>query len=202
VPQNPPRLREHGWDVTPIGDFRQTAIGLVCDRLDFRHLRLSWNGHLEFWTQADDESFHWDEAFQVNPPWHILFPYAIIESAESFTRLAREVFRVADYHGELRFCLGLYNIRGQYLLPGTPNTLDYMLSRGQIGRPGGLQPFTGQHLLVNPVTTQTEELPNAVAWGLTSQVYYGFAYTDDQIPLFDAEHRCALGQNPMGGGDT
>lgn len=195
--RNPPSLRRSGWDVTPVGDFQQTAIGLICDRIDFRHLRTLWNGHVEHWTQVDDVSFHWEES-NAPPPHRLLFPYAIIEPIECFAHLVREICRLANYHGDIRFGLGLYNIRGQCLLPGNPGTFGYMFARSDVGRPHGLQPFNDQHLIANPVTKHADELPNEVAWHLASQVYYRFGYADDQIPLFDDGHRCTLGDEQGG----
>lgn len=193
----PPKLRDSGWDVTPVGDFQHTAIGMICDRTDFRHLRLLWNGHLEFWTRADDMGFHWDE-FNSQPPYRLLFPYAIIEAAACFVRLMSQVCHLADYHGQFHFGLGLYGIKGQFLLPGAPDTFGYMRKRSEMGESYGPQPFASQRLIVGPVDAEADDLPNAVAWRLASQVYYRFGYADDQIPFFDAEHRCVLGSEHDG----
>ena len=197
VLRSPPKLREGGWDVTPVGDFRQTAIGLVCERTDFRHLRLLWNGHLEFWTRADDTAFHWDES-NSRPPYRLLFPYAIIEAAACFVRLAAQIYHIDEYHEQLRCGLGLYGIEGQFLLPGAPDTFGYMMDRSHIGQPYGPQPFGSRRLIVSPVDAQADDLPNAVAWHLVSQLYYRFGYADDQIPLFDAQHQCTLGDGQPG----
>ena len=199
--RNPPKLRDGGWDVTPVGDFRRTGIGLVSSRTDFRHLRLLWNGHLEFWNRADDLDFHWDEA-NSKPPFRFLFPYAIIEAAECFVRLVREICRVADYHGDLRFGLELRSIQGQYLLPGGPETFRYRRSRGMVGQTWGPQPFGAKNLVAAPFTKQADELPDAVAWQLASQAYDGFGYTDEEIPFFDSQHMCTLDESPRGGTDS
>jgi len=193
--QNPPKLRASGWDVTPVGSFRQTAIGLICDRTDFRHLRLIWNGHVESWTRADDEAFHWDQALAGPPPWRFLYPYAIIEPVVSLVLLAKEMSRVAEYTGEIHFGLGLYNIQGQYLPPCAPDSIRYVTARMDVAQPYGPGFFADQNLIVPPITAPAEELPGTVAWQLVSQVYYRFGHADDQIPLFDADHQCTLGRN-------
>lgn len=198
VLRNPPKFRQSGWDVTSVGEFQQTPLGLIGTRIDFRHLRLLWNGHLEFWTRADDSAFGWDDALTRQPTHAFLFPYAIIESAACFVRLVHEVCRVAEYDGELQFALGLHNIQGRYLAPGAPGTFGYARARNEAGRPGGPQPFASQHLRGGPVAVQVGNLPNAVAWRLVLAVYYSFGYANDQIPLFDEVHRCAMvsDQNP------
>lgn len=189
--RTPPKLRDDGWDITPVGDFRQTAAGLVCDRVDFRHLRLLWNGHLEFWTAVDNASFHWDE-FNAEPPYRLLFPYAIIESAECFVRLVGGICGTAGYQGEVTFGLGLYNIQGQYLLPGAPETFGYARRRAEIDQPHGPQPFPGQNLLAAPITARADDPARTVTWRLVSSVYYGFGYADDEVPFFDARNHCIL----------
>jgi hypothetical protein len=198
--RSPPKLRGSGWDVTPIGNFRAAAIGLLCGRTDFHHLRLLWNGHLEFWTRADEVDFHWEE-FNAKPPYRLLFPYAIIEAAECFVRLTSQMCQIAEYHGQLRFGLGLYHIEGQFLLPGEPDTFSSMRAWGMGAQPHGPQPFDSKHLIVAPIHVQAGDLPDTVGWRLVSQVYYRFGYTDDQIPLFDADHRCVLGQSSTEGGN-
>lgn len=192
VLRDPPKFRESGWDVTSVGDFQQTSLGLIGTRIDYRHLRLLWNGHLEFWTPADDASFGFDDLFAQQPTHAFLLPYAIIESAACFVRLVQDICRVVNYHGELQFDLGLYNIHGRCLAPGGPGTAGYAHARSNAGRPGGPQLFRGQHLRVNAVAERASNLPDTVAWKLVSQVYYRFGYVDDQIPLFDAGHQCAM----------
>ena len=191
--RKPEKLRHAGWDVTPVGDFRPSPVGLVCDRTDYNHLRLLWNGHIEFWTRVDDISSEVVE-LHVQPPYPLLHPCAIIEPVECFARLVHKVCQVADYHGEIRFGLGIYSIKGQCLLPGSPGTLGYEFAEHDIGRPDGPQPFNSERLLARPVTLGADDLPNAVAWKLASQVYCRFDYEDDEIPFFDAGHRCEVGQ--------
>lgn len=192
--QNPPVLRTAGWDITPLGDFHHTAIGLICDRTDFRHLRLLWNGHLEFWTAADDSSFHWTESYNTEPPWRILFPFAIIEPAACFVQTMINICRIAGYAGEVKFGSGLYNIRGQFLLPHSPDSIRYLQMRNWMDQPNGPTPFNSQNLIVRPINIQVQNLPNTVVWNLVSQVYYQFGYMNNHIPFFDADHRCTIGR--------
>jgi hypothetical protein len=198
--RQPPTLRRSGWDVTPVGDFQRTAIGLICTREDFRHLRLLWNGHVEFWTAVDDISFYWDEQ-HVKADKHVfLFPYAIIEPPVVFALLASKLCDAGQYRGQVRFGLGLYNIRDKYLAPYAPQSFAYGEAKMWMNQPGGPQPYGSDHLCVAPVTVQTTDLPDEVAWNLVKQVYYRFGYADEHVPLFDAEHHCVLGQKQAQGG--
>jgi hypothetical protein len=196
--RNPPRFRSSGWDVTPVSEFRTTSIGMVCERTDFHHLRLLWNGHIEFWTPADDDSFHWLESFGNQRPYRFLLPLAIIEPAGCFVELAREVCRIADHHGDVRFGLGLYHISGQKLLPYAPEAMGYRLALSGVG-PHVVQPFDDENLIVGSVTSPADDLPGTVAWKLVSQVYYRFGYSDAEIPFFDGQHRWTLDERPQVG---
>ena len=191
--RSPPKLRDSGWDLHPASDLQPTAVGPKCVRTDFRHLRVFWNGHVEFWTSANDESFRWDELWLRTEGRVFLFPYAIIEPAAIFPLLVEQICDIAGHTGDVRFGLGLYNIEGRYLTPYAPDTLPYLRARGMAEEHGGPQPFNGRHLVTAPVTVTAPDLPDEVAWRLVSQVYYRFGYTDDQIPLFDEEHHCTLG---------
>jgi len=195
--RNPPKFRDAGWDVTPASEFGTAPIGIVCERTDYHHLRLLWNGHVEFWTPADDDPFHWDESFGTQKPYRFLFPLAIIEAAGCFVELAREVCRIADHHGDVRFGLGLYRISGQKLLPHAPEAMGYRLARSGVGH--DVQRFENANLIVGPVTSPADDLPGAVAWQLVSQVYSRFGYSDAEIPFFDGQHRCTLDERPQGG---
>jgi len=191
--ERPPELRDHGWSLHPVSEAQRTPVGLRCARTDFRHLRLFWNGHVEFWTSAADESFRWDELFRRTRGRVFLFPYAIIEPAAIFPLLTKQICEIAGHTGNVRFKLGLYNIRGRYLPPYAPETFPYLHAASMLDEEGGPQPYDAQHLITAPVTVTASDLPDEVAWRSVSQVYYRFGYTDDQIPLFDDEHHCTLG---------
>lgn len=192
--QHPPKCRNGGWDLTSSPDaLRVTCDGIMTEPIDFRHLRLFWNGHIEFWNSGED--FYFDQINGLDEPDRsFLFPYAIIEPAENFVMLVLKICNIAEYVGDIRLFLGLYNIRGHYLAPYDPkyNTDGYRYGRQRKGCLGGPQAFEEQHLKVRPVTVKVSELPGSVTWRLVSQVYYCFGYNDSHIPCFDDGHHCIL----------
>ena len=191
--RKPPTIRPTGWDVTPLQELRQTAIGVSTPPTDFHHLELLWNGHLEFRTFADDESFHWDQVCQKEQTLNDLYPYAIIESAVNFVLLANGLYRICNYGGTVEFRLGLYNIRGKVLVPYAPESFAYMRERHYAQRPQDSHPFPDDHLKVGPISVQADQLPGIVAWQLIREIYYRFGHSDRHIPFFDEQHHCTLG---------
>lgn len=189
---NPPHLRPHGWDLTPITTIHQTSIGLATEVTNFHHLELLWNGYLEFRTSADDDSFHWNQATLRQRTFDDMYPYAIVEPVPNLILLTQEICRIAEYSGHIRFGLGLYNIRGKLLVPGPPDSHGYMIERHLIQTAHTSRAFSDEHLRVPPVTIQAETLPGRLAWQLVKEVYYRFGYPDEAIPFFDEQHQCTL----------
>ncbi len=187
--QNPPQLRQTGWDVTPIERFSYTDVGFICRDITFHHLRLLWNGHLEFWTAADDDSFRWGEVDVRGESLHFLYPYAFIEPVENFILLMQRICEIISHTGQIEFHLSLYNIRGTYLTPGTPGTSGYLHRQSLLPRIYRDQPYDDHHLRVTPVVKAAPELPNEVSWTLSRQVYRRFGLPEDSIPFFGPDHR-------------
>ena len=191
--KNPPHLRPHGWNLIPIVPIRQTLIGLATETTDYHYLELLWNGHVEFRTSADDDSFHWDQATEKQRTLDDLYPYAIVEPASNLVMLTQEICRIVGYSGQMRFGLGLYNIRGKVLLPGPPESFGYRRERHSIQAGHTSNDFSEHHLRIPPVTTAISDLPGTIAWQLVREVYYRFGYPDEAIPFFDEQHQCTLG---------
>jgi len=186
---NPPALREQGWDLRPLDAPRVSAMGVEAGDASYHNVRVFRNGYVEFRTPADDESFHWAQSGNPQP----VNPHAIIEPAACFVLLVQEVFRLASYQGQLRFGLGLFNIKGTCLLPYGTDAVGYRLSSYRLGQPDGPQPFPEKYLKAPEVNICASDLPGDVAWRLVSHVYYRFGYTDEMIPFFDDGHKCTLG---------
>lgn len=190
---NPPHLRPHGWNLIPIVPIRQTSIGVATETTDYHYIELLWNGQVEFRTSADDDSFHWDQATDKQRTLDDLYPYAIVEPAHNLVMLTQEICRIVGYSGQMRFGLGLYNIRGKVLLPGPPESFGYRRERHLIQTGHTSHDFSKHHLRIPPVTTAISDLPGTIAWQLVREVYYRFGYPDEAIPFFDEQHQCTLG---------
>lgn len=191
---NPPQLRPHGWGLTPITTIRQTSIGLATEATTVQHLELLWNGYFEFRTSTDDDSFHWDQATLKQRTLDDMYPYAVVEPVSNLTLLTQEICRIAQYSGQIRFGLGLYNIRGKVLVPGPPESLGYRMQRHLIQAGQVSEAFSDEHLRVPPVTIAASDLPGTIAWQLVREIYYRFGYPDEAIPFFDEQHQCTLGR--------
>jgi len=190
---DPPAMRPHGWDLKPFEDSRVTQTGVTGGRAGERVLRLLWNGYVEFQMPADDELFHWGESDRPDPVRNLLYPFALSEPAACFALLAKEVCQLAGYTALVRFGLGLYNIKGMYLLPYGPTTYGYMMARSRLNQACGPKPFTEEHIKTPTVDVRAGDLPGTVAWTLVSHVYYRFGYEDKEIPFFDDRHEPGFG---------
>lgn len=106
---------------------RIASLGVVRSDIGYKHLRVLWNGHVEFWTEVDDFFFRFSEVpGSRDVEKKFLYPYAISEPVENFILFVREVCRLATFEGELEFRLGFHRIRGFYLAPGHPQSRAYM----------------------------------------------------------------------------
>lgn len=194
--ERPPELRPHGWDMAfDIGHApRMASVGILRSDIGYKHLRVLWNGHTEFWTEVSDSFFRFSETgAQVKR--RFLYPHAISEPVENFISFVREVCRLASFDGDVEFRLGFYRIRGFFLAPGVPDSRGYMWSRADVGQPNGAQPFAEENLMAPAVRMCVEELPDQVTWKLVSHVYQRFGHPlDEQVPFFDTDRRFTLGQ--------
>lgn len=187
VLRNPPELRQSGWNVTPIEPFSYTDIGLICRNTMYHHLRLLWNGHLEFWTAADDDLFRWGDVDGGN--YHFLYPYAVIEPIEHFVLLVHRICTIASHEGQIEFRLTFNNISGTYLAAGTPGTAGFNHQQSLIVRHSREQPYNDNHLKTTPITKTASELPSDVSWQLARQVYRRFGIPEERMPFFGPDYR-------------
>ena len=202
--ERPPELRPHGWDMaTYFGHETQiAAIGVMRNDTRYKHLRVLWNGHTEFWTEVDGNFFRLDGDGPGGEEreHRFLNPFPISEPVENFILFVREICRLANFEGEIEFQLGFYRIKGLYLAPGHPQSHFYMWGRADAGRPHGPQPFADDNLVVSPVRVRVPDLPDQVTWRLVSQVYQRFGFPlDEQVPFFDKERCFTLGQTQQQG---
>jgi len=202
--ERPPELRPHGWDLTTYfgHENKIAAIGVMRKDIGYKHVRILWNGNVEFWTEADDDFFQFSQSVgKREGEKKFLYPFAVSEPVENFILFVKEICRLASFEGELEFRLGFYRIRGFYLAPGHPQSLGYMRARSDVDRPHGAQPFPEENLIAPAVRIRLADLPNEVAWKLVSHVYQRFGYPlGEQVPFFDKNHRFTLGELQSQGG--
>lgn len=189
---NPPKFRAHGWDMN-IDDVatspRQTVAGLQIGAVDYRHIRMYWDGHLEFWTPADGESISWamDKDKKIPVSDRSFNPLAIIEWVASFVQLARHVWTATGVSGEAEFRLSLHRVRGRRIPPYADNTYGRMLGIPEMEGDSTIGAFQEDDFHVEPTREQIANLPGKVAFNLISEMYYRLGYRREHIPYFDAQ---------------
>jgi hypothetical protein len=188
---SPPQYRPHGFGLRMgVADegLRQTAAGLRRPRIDFYHLRLLWNGHLEYWSAADSDVLTWGMDQNTPPAERSFNPLVIIESTATFIRLAREVWTMAGIAGEAEFHLMLKGVRGRKIPPYADNTYGRLFGIHGLGD-DTIGTFQDADLHIGPVREQIGALPGTVAFRLVSEVYYRLGYQREHIPYFDEQNR-------------
>ncbi len=187
--KNPPDERRNGFGVG-LHDLqvqtRERASGLFHSDIDAHHLRLYWNGHLEFWNAADDEWICWSEAPNLpieQRPFHAL---SLIESTACFVRLSRRICQEVGFAGDVRFRFELYQVRNRRLLPHAPGKVDYMFHQATARRVAESETgvITDTDLKVLPITASADDLTGTVAFKLISQVYCRLGFERKHIPYF------------------
>lgn len=187
---SPPQYRRHGFGLRMgVADegVRQTAAGLRRPRLDFYHLRLLWNGHLEYWS-AVDSALTWGMNQNMPAAERSFNPLVIIETTATFIRLARDVWTAAGITGEAEFRLMLKGVQGRKIPPYADNTYGRLfgihgLGDETIGR------FQDPDMHVGPVRERIDALPATVVFRLISEVYFRLGYQREHIPYFDEQNR-------------
>ncbi len=189
---DPPAYRRNGFDVGihAVGEhLRQTPMGLQTEMIEYKHLRLLWNGHLEFWTPANDEliSLGLDQRLPVED--RSLEPLVLIEATASFVRLARAVWEIAGVAGESEFRLFLHRVRNRRIPPYADNTYGRLSSTPALLANPTIGAFQQDDVRVGPVLEGIENLPGAVAFRLIADVYYCLGYSREHIPYFTDDDR-------------
>lgn len=187
---SPPQCRPHGFSLRlGVADdgVRQTTVGLRRPRIDFYHLRLLWNGHMEYWCAADDELLSWGMSEKEPTSKRPFNPLILIESTATFVRLAKAVWTVAGIAGEAEFRLMLKGVRGRAIPPYAENTYGRLLGHGLKDASTGV--FQDTDVLVGPVHEQIAALPASVVYRLVSDVYFRLGYQREHVPYFDDQNR-------------
>jgi hypothetical protein len=188
---SPPQYRPHGFALRMgVADegVRQTAAGLRRPRLDLYHLRLLWNGHMEYWCAADTDVLSWGMGQDVQPAERPFNPLVIIESTATFVRLAKAVWTAAGIAGEAEFRLMLKGVRGRTVPPYADNTYGRLFGTHGLGD-ANIGRFQDADVLVGPVREQVANLPATVVYRLVSEVYLRLGYQREHIPYFDDQNR-------------
>lgn len=187
VLENPPNPngRFSGWVVKPLGGLRRTALGLQNERFDYHHLRFIRNGHLEFWTEVD-ENFCWRqdaESLKKNPR---LYPYAVVEYPVSFVRLYQVLQSFLNLKVRVTFQMQYLNIRGAILLPYQPESISFQHPVDPV------IPFDKDRLLFPKKDFPHDYEPDPVALELIKDLYNAFGFGREHIPFFDQTGHCKL----------
>jgi hypothetical protein len=185
--ENPPNphSRFAGWDVKPLPPLKRNALGFENERIDFHHVKLVKNGHLEFWT-AIDRSFCWQQAekeMEIHPR---LYPYAVVEHPVSFVRQYRTLVDLLGVQGEILFQMQYLNVRGAILIPYRPDSIGFMAPLERV------TPLRKDRLVFERKRRQPDFDPDSTALEIILDLYYEFGYSREQVPFFDEHGQCEL----------
>ena len=134
-------------------------------------------GALELFVKR--ERLHWRDG--PNELW----PYALLELPVSILRLAKVLYsgHSAAGSGDVVLGLGVYGIGDCTLRPHSPDSIGYMMPRGD------LQPLAKRedrdYFSSTPVCVTRREVdatPDRCAMHLAGQLYRDFGYDEDQLP--------------------
>lgn len=189
---SPPVYRPSGFDVAihrAVPDTQQTDVGLASGTLDYKHLRLLWNGHLEFWTPADSDWICWGMEQRQPVTSRPFNPHVIIETTASFIRLAHAVWSAAGVNGEADFALFLHRVRGRRIPPYANNSYGRLSGSPRLLADPTIGSIADDDLRIGPVRTRIEELPGTTAFRLISDLYFRVRLNRDEIPYFTDDDR-------------
>ena len=180
-----PHSRYAGWDVKPLPPLKRNALGFENYRVDFHHLKLVKNGHLEFWT-AIDHYFCWQQAekeMEVHPR---LYPYAVVEHPVSFVRLYRALGDLLGVQCDVLFQLQYLNVRGAILIPYQPDSIGFIAPMESV------TPLAKDRLVFEKKRRKADFDPDPTALEIILDLYYEFGYSREHVPFFDESGQCDL----------
>ncbi|MCX6557424.1 MAG: ATP-binding protein [Candidatus Aminicenantes bacterium] len=188
--QSAPQLRQNGWDVSMTDILIKNSNGIFRENIEYKHLRIFWNGQCEFWVKIDDSFFRIYSGTGNGHKNPFLYPYALIEPIANFIELIRRLIQISKNNGTIEnvcFKLYLQNIKGYFLAPYAPNIMGYSDAIYDAGHKYGPQPFGRERLIIEKKIS-IEDFPSNLLWELVAKLYHNFGYSDDQIPFFDESH--------------
>jgi hypothetical protein len=180
-----PHSRYAGWDVKPLPPLKRNALGFENERIDFHHLKLVKNGHLEFWT-AIDHYFCWrqpEKEMEVHPR---LYPYAVVEHPVSFVRLYRALVDLLDVHCDILFQMQYLNVRGAILIPYRPDSIGFIAPMESV------TPLVKDRLVFEKKRRKLDFDTDPTALEIILDLYYEFGYSREHVPFFDESGHCEL----------
>jgi len=180
-----PHGRWAGWDVRPLPPLKRNALGFENERIDFHHMKLVKNGHLEFWTEVD-RSFCWQQDAAEMKLHPRLYPYAVVEHPVSFVRLYHFLAEFLGFDCDVILQLQFVNIKGAILFPHRPGTtrFDFPLEP--------VKSLERNRLVFQPKKFAKDFDPDPAALELIKDLYYEFDYGREHIPFFDESGHCEL----------
>lgn len=189
---SPPVYRRSGFDVgirRLHPDIQQSDVGLATGMLDYKHLRLLWNGHLEFWHPADGDWISWAMGQNQPAATRPFNPLVLAESTASFIRLAQAVWSVGGISGEADFQFALHRVRGRRIPPYADNTYGRLSGTPAMLANENIGALQEDDMRIGPVRERIENLTGTVAFRLISELYHRLGYSREEIPYFTDDDR-------------
>lgn len=192
--QSTPRLRRDGWDIFMVDQIIRDSNGLFRENSEYKHLKVYWNGHCEFWTKIDDSYFRIFSGTGNGHKNPFLYPYALIEPIANFIEFIHQLILISKEAGTIEnvnLKLHLQNIKGFYLAPYAPNIMGYSDAIYDSDHKYGPKPFNRDRLIIKK-NVLINSFPGDLLWEIVSGLYHTFGYSDNQIPFFDDNHSLML----------
>lgn len=171
---NPPDHRHAGWNMENTGNFKLNINGFYLDNNLFRDFRLYRNGHLEFFTEID-ENFSWKQDEIEHKSHPLLYPLPVTEYPVSFLTFAKALFKHLNYKGRYLWRMNYYNIQGCILRPLHPSAHRFSFQSKLFENNN----YNFQDDLENDFHPDTNALK------LIAELYYSVGYSRNDIPFFD-----------------
>jgi hypothetical protein len=184
--ENPPGQRDRGWSVVPVTAPKSGPHGFRTKNVEYHHLWLLRNGHIEFWTQVD-ESFCWmqnPEQYKKHPR---LYPIAVCEYPVSFLRFAKSLYEAVGLSGGMTWRMQYWHLDSCILLPGAHNQHRFMMP---LEPP---EPYP-EHQFRHEERLARGFHPDKSALVMIEAFYRGFRYSRKDVPYFDDEGNFVLSE--------
>ena len=186
--QDPPQVRDHGWDLRPTDQPVVEESGLVAfSRLTDGGLRILFNGFAEFWASTTTDSFQWAYADMKRPRPFFLDSNAIIEPIVCLMKLGVTLSDLMTGVQQFEVTAEFWNCRGAKLIKFPPGTHGHRMALGFSDKPllsGYIGELAVDRISIPPRRLSRDELGDEAAQAVARDVYQLFGHVDVEFDRF------------------
>lgn len=179
--EHPPLQRYGGWNVGGLRDIRRRQ-GALTSGDDSHYELVVWeNGAIEFINDVSHLGWAAEKFGVAN---HIYFhPYPLIEYLVSFVRLAKAIYDVLGYVGDLLLEYEIVGIEGAILRPYSPKAWGFMRESRVLEQ----EAISALH-----EGSDFGSAPDSWAFEVAKDIYHAFGYDDSMVPFFDKKKQAVI----------